>query len=120
VRLAPDPLRGQPAPVDTPFWPLWIDNLVRARAMGRPVGAGFVASGLLDADSSRLGRDVRPLDPAVIRNAPPLARAPPRSLRAPLVLGALVCLLLLWVAPRLGRRLARAPRRVGVSPGHGS
>lgn len=103
VRLVPDPLRGRPAPVDTSFWPLLVDNLLAAVDGGRPSGAGFRAKGLLDADSSRVGRAVRPFDPAGLRSAQPLAGAPPRALRTLLTCAALLCMVLLWMAPQLWR-----------------
>ncbi len=110
VRLVPDPLRGEPAPVDSPFWPLLIDNLLAGAGAQRVVGAGFRAEGLLDVESSRLGRDARPFDPATLAAAEPLDAASPRSLRTPLVCLGVACLLLLWALPQLRRRLARSAK----------
>jgi len=106
VRLAPDPMRGVPRPVDTPFWPMLVENLAR-EAGDATVGGGYRATGLLDAASSRVGTARVPLDPARLAALPPARPGRVRSLRPPLVLGALLCLALLWSLPRLRRRFAR-------------
>ena len=105
VRLAPDPLRGEPAPVDTPFWPLLIENFLRQAGLGGSAGAGFRATGLLHPESSRPGTARAGLEPAALRGLPSSIPAEARPLRPFLILGALLCMLLLWGAPRLGRRL---------------
>ena len=112
LRLGPDPLRGQPRPADTAFWPLLVDNLLR-RAEGPQVGGGYRAVGLLDPASSRLGRGERPLDPRVLEGVAPTEPGRDRPLRAWLILGALLCLALLWAAPRLRSALAGRARVVG-------
>ena len=96
-----DPLAGTPAPADTPAWPVFWANLLD-HLRGGDVGAGWRATGVLDPDVTRLGRDRIPIDPAWIANAttPP---PPPRDLRLPLIAGGTACLLLLWFAPRGGR-----------------
>lgn len=107
VRLAADPLRGEPAAVDTPFWPLLIENLVHVAGGHAGAGAGYRSRGLLDADTSRPGRARIPFDPRRLAAAAPVTGARARSLRGPLILGALACLLMLWGAPRVRRRLTR-------------
>lgn len=111
IRLAPDPLRGEPAPVKTPFWPLLIENLIRRAGgvdlgRGGGVGAAYRARGLLDPTSTRPGRARAAYDPTRIGAAAPSVPAKARPLMGICILGALVCLLLLWGAPRLRRRLS--------------
>jgi len=106
IRLAADPLRGEPAPVKTPFWPLLIENLVRQAGGMEGVGAGYRARGLLDPVSTRPGRARAALEPARIAAAAPSVRAEARPLLGICVFGGLACLILLWGAPRLRRRFA--------------
>ncbi|MDA1195723.1 MAG: hypothetical protein O2894_11130, partial [Planctomycetota bacterium] len=119
VRLAPDPLRGSPAPVHTPFWPLWIGNLVVEGATDR-VGHGYRAVGLLDAPSSRLGGFRSALAPARLVGLAPVVPGRSRPLRPLLLLSGLLALGLLWALPRVRRaRAARANphgARAGTSP----
>lgn len=118
VRLAPDPLRGKPAPADSPFWPLLVENLLR-EAGGAGVGGGYRARGLLDDDSSRPGRARQPFDPAAVASARPVGARPRRPLRPWLLGGALLCLALLWSAPRLRRAGRRARQPAGGESGLG-
>ncbi len=108
LRLAPDPLRGEPAAIDTPFWPLLIENLVEA-AGGRGIGGGYRATGVLDRASTRPGRARMPLDAARITAAPPSVPGRSRPLRPLLIGAALACLALLWAAPRIRRRFTARP-----------
>jgi hypothetical protein len=116
LRLAPDPLRGDPPPATTPFFPILLANLVEA-AGGRGVGAGFRADGVLDPEVTRPGRAVSPLDPTRLGAAPPVIPARTRPVRAVLAVLGLVLLGLLWGAPRVvARRRARHGRaRVGAA-----
>ncbi len=122
VRLAVDPLRGEPRPIDTPFWPLLIQNLVRA-AGDVSVGGGYRAHGLLHPRSSELGTVNEPLAASTLTLAPPPSAGASRSLQPLLIVAALACLALLWAAPRLRRRLAvtrarpRAGARLEAEPG---
>ncbi len=111
VRFAPDPTRGSPALVDTPFWPLFMQNLVG----GHATSAGVRVHGVLDADASRLGRDVSPFDNGWITSAKPDVVPPPTSLRMPLLLLGLLCLFGLWMLPVLRARHASPTQAVGQS-----
>lgn len=113
LRLAPDPLRGEPRAVDTPFWPLLIDNLLAASA-GRGIGGGCRAEGLLDPASSEPGVARIPLDEAALRASPPSVPGRVRPLRPLLIACALACLGLLWAAPRIRRRLTPRPALAGA------
>ncbi len=108
VRLAPDPARGSPAAFDSPFWPLLVANLVRVTA-GRGVGGGYRAEGVLDPATSRPGRARASFEANWIRSAPPSVPGRSRPLRPWLIVGALACLILLWLAPRLRIRALPAP-----------
>lgn len=103
VRFAPDPTRGDPAPAEAPLWPLFIQNWIELR--GR---FGLEPEGLLDPETSRLGRDRRPLDPALVRTAAPTVPAPAVPLRVPLGVVALAVLGVLWMLPAMRRRTAPA------------
>jgi len=106
LRLAADPLRGEPAAADTPFWPLLVENLTRLAGGAERVGAGYRARGLLDPETSRPGRARSAFDPDRLAAAVPSVPAEERSLRRLLIVGALLCLATLWSAPRLRRRFA--------------
>ena len=95
VHFLPDPTAGDPAPIRTPLWPLFIENVLR-RAGGGGEEAGYRREGLLDLASSRLGRTLAEA-PILARlpSLPPDRAAVPRSLR-PWLLG-LVLLLLAWL-----------------------
>jgi hypothetical protein len=112
VRLAPDPMRGERAAADAPFWPLLIDNLATAAGRGRDAGAGYRADGVLDDRASTLGRARIPFDRAVLDAAPPAAAAEARTLRPLLTVAALALLALLWAAPWLRRRLGNGAARM--------
>ena len=106
VRLVPVPMRGTPPLVDAPFWPLFLENVIATVEHGS-IGEGWRARGLLDASSSRTGQRRDPLDRARLGTLEPALPGARRSLRTPLIVGALLCLAILWAAPRLRRRLAR-------------
>jgi hypothetical protein len=110
VRFAPDPLRGRPAPVATPLWPLFLENLV-GEVAGDLGPLGYRRRGLLDDATSRLGRT--PPAPSIeIPASPAEVPAPARSvdLRPWLVLSGLLCLLLLWAHPASRGTRAGRPR----------
>lgn len=117
VRLGPDPLRGTPRPVDTPFWPLFLENVVVATGHAG-IGEGYRAVGLLDPESTGLGTEATAFEAGRLAGLPATVPGSSRPLRGLLILAALACLGLLWAAPRL-RRLrspganphARAPVR---------
>ncbi len=115
VSFFPDPLRGSPAVVDTPFWPLFLQNVVEASGH-RGVGEGWRAVGLLDARSSRASRTRDSLDVASVRGLAPTRPGDSRSLRTLLIACALLCLALLWAAPRIRRQFARRARALRASP----
>jgi len=98
VDWCPDPLAGSPPPVDHPVWPIFIDDVV-ARARGRTGPAGLRVQGLIDLETTRLGRDVAPFDRAWLVAAP--LDLAPRTLAWGLPLLALgsICLALLWLVP---------------------
>ena len=107
--------------MDTPFWPILIDNLVRTVSGGEDVGMGYRARGVLDPATSAPGRVRVPFKLSWLASAEPSVPARARPLRGPLIFGAMVCLLLLWGAPRLRRRLApRSPQPAQVRPVPGS
>jgi len=108
ARLAPDPARGEPPAFEGPFWPLLVENLVRAAA-GRGVGGGYRATGVLDPASSRPGRARLAFEPTWIRSVAPSIPGRSRPLRPWLIAGALACLALLWLAPR--KRIRAMPAR---------
>ena len=111
LRFAPDPTRGSPALVDTPFWPLFMQNLIG----GRATSAGILVRGVLDPDASRLGRDWSEFDPAWITAAKPDVVPPPTSLRTPLLVLGLLCLFGLWLLPALRARHAHPAQTAGQS-----
>jgi hypothetical protein len=114
VRLAPDPLRGSPAPAETPFWPLFLENLV-GEVAGEVGPAGYRRQGLLDLATSRLGRDRSDFDPGWIAAATPDLPPPDRPLRPWLLGAALGCLALLWGRALLRRASSRTTESVAPS-----
>ncbi len=111
LRFAPDPTRGATPLIDTAFWPLFLENLIG----GEAASAGVRIRGLLDLDASRLGRDVAPFDPTWITAAKPDVVPPPTSLRAPLTVAGLLCLLALWSLPLLRARRSQPTAALGHS-----
>ncbi len=111
VVLLFDVLRGRPPPADEPFWPVFIDNLVRTTLgeQGVPSGGatGVRRHGVLDPASTRLGRVARPFDPAWL--VPLAATETPVTRAAAPWLALLGLVLLLWLWRREARR-ARVPR----------
>ena len=110
VTFGPDPLAGHPAPVDHPIWPLFLDDLA-TEILGRGVGGGWHAKGVLDPDATRLGRDVRPFDPAWLEAVPPDRRPRERDPKILLIAAGALCLGLLWV------RRAPSARATGTVSG---
>jgi hypothetical protein len=116
VEFVPDPLAGTPPPVDHPLWPIFLENLVGAR-FGQTRSAGHrgyrvVASvDPLGLDSTRLGRDVRPFDPAWLDGARPVGEPRVRDLSPWLAAAGLALLALLWFGRRAvsGIAAARVP-----------
>jgi hypothetical protein len=111
VWFLPDPLRGRPSPARTPLWPLFVENVVTGVA-GRPLALGYRVDGLADPDATLLGRDVAPFDPAWLRGLAPDREPAAVALRPWLVGGAVLCRLLLTLAPRMrgeGRRRVPVP-----------
>jgi hypothetical protein len=91
-----------------------VDNLL-GEALGREVAgaAGYRVRGLLDADSSRLGRAASRFDPAWLAGLPADQTAEVRPLAPFLLAAALLCLALLWsrgALPGLGFRGRRRGR----------
>ena len=115
IRLVPDPLRGVPRVVDTPFWPLFLQNVVQA-AGHASVGEGWHAAGLLDPASSRAARTRDTLDASGLASLPAARPGVSRSLRPLLIACALLCLALLWAAPRIRRQFARRARALRAKP----
>lgn len=95
VTLWADPLTGQPPLVDTPVWPLLLENVARFLG-GEGAGPGLRRQGLLDPASSRLGRLAAALPPEVLAGVPLLHPPAPWNLRVPLCLAGLGLLLALW------------------------
>jgi hypothetical protein len=63
VHFLPDPTRGRPPPAAMPLWPLLLDNVLD-EVTGGKAGDGVVGRrvGLLDPESSRLGRVATPIE----------------------------------------------------------
>ncbi len=107
VRLLADPRLGAPAPLATAFWPLLLARLLEEGG-GRPAGAGgWRARGLLDAPSTALGRFASPVG-GLGRALPAPRPRPPLALRPFLLLGAVLALLFVWLAPWWTARAGRA------------
>lgn len=111
IHFLPDPVTGQPPPTATTLWPLFVENVLRV-AGGVVADAGYRREGLLDLESSRLGR--------VRAEAPLLARIPGlapdraavvRRARPWLASGAALLLALLFLPGRFRRWPGRRPRR---------
>jgi hypothetical protein len=110
--FVPDPLAGNPAPVDHPIWPLFLENLL-AHRYGRATASGYRRQAQVDPlglASSRLGRETRPFDPAWLEGLSPVGAARDVPLGPWLAAGAVLALLALW-RPR--RRRSLAPARSG-------
>ena len=101
VRWHADPSLGRPPAIDTPLWPLFIENVVRLIG-GAPGSAGHRWKGVLDPNVTRLGRDVVPFDESALAAAPRdvIAR---RNALGPWLAGVgSICLAVLWFRPRKG------------------
>ncbi len=106
VRWHADPSLGRPAAIDTPLWPLFIENVIRligAEAVGGgESAAGRRWTGVLDLDVTRLGRDVAPFDRTALDAAPRDVSARRRVLSPWFAGVGSICLSLLWFRPRKG------------------
>ncbi len=111
IHFLADPVAGRPAPRDTPLWPLFVENVLRS-AGGAVSDAGYRREGLLDLDSSRLGRtrdEARLL--ARIPSLAPDRAAILRRARPWLALAAAVLLALLFLPQPIRWWLGRRPGR---------
>ncbi len=121
VHFLPDPTRGRPAPADTPLWPLFVDDLLgEVGGRGAVGGAGYRRLGTPDDASSSLGRTPTELRIPDLRARPADLAPETRSLRPPLLAGAVLALLLLWIVPWSGRRARRRARAHAVPSAYGN
>ena len=97
LRVYLDPSALTPAVLRLPWFPLWIDNSV-AYLRGRGTGPYFIR-GLMDVDSSRLGRRLGGPSPGTVASRVSHVRVEQVSLRVPCLLSALALLLVLWAWP---------------------
>ena len=94
--------------MDTPFWPIFVENFVRAVAGSDGRDGYRVHAHAFDPRVSRLGRDVAPFDARWLDGVKAADGAAPRNLR-PFVVGvALLAFGALWGVP-LVRRRRRVP-----------
>lgn len=120
VHFLPDPTRGRPAPQETPLWPLFLDDLL-GEVAGRAAagGAGYRRLGTVDDASSALGRTSTTWAVPDLGAFPPDVAPETRSMRPPLVAGALLALLLLWIVPWFGGHPRPRARVHAVPSAHG-